>query len=321
MARIDRSEFGRRGFLRTLAAGTVAVSAGALTGAAAGPAHAAAGRLIPPGKIGIQLYSIRDKVSSLGFRVVLEELARIGYKEIEFAGYTQGSVGAITVQEIRQLLDDNGLKAVGSHVGLGAWRANTEQELDNAEILGLKHVGTANAPTNVNTVAGYKAAADEFNVFGAAAASRGIKFYQHNHAGEFGFATDQPSVRLYDVFLENTDPNTVFLEMDIYWAFAGKHLYPGFEPVDYVNANPRRYPLFHVKDGKTNNANSNGYDIIEFGAGDLPFQKFFSSLRTRGAHHGIWEQDNAGSTAVPPHPVDSIGNAERSYDAIYRLRG
>ncbi|GAA3747330.1 sugar phosphate isomerase/epimerase [Spinactinospora alkalitolerans] len=321
MARIDRTELGRRGFLRTLAATTVAVSAGTVSGALAAPAHAANGRLIPPGKIGIQLYTIRDKVAELGFRVVFEELARIGYQEIEFAGYTQSQVGPITVPQIRQLLDDNGLKAVGSHVGLSAWRSDTERELDNAEILGLKYVGTANAPTHVNTVAGYQAAAEEFNTFGAAAAARGIKFYQHNHAGEFAFADDRPDVRLYDVFLDNTDPDLVFLEMDIYWAFAGQYRYPGFDPVDYVNAHPRRYPLFHVKDGKTNPDNGNGYDIIEFGAGDLPYRRFFSSLRSRGAHHGIWEQDNAGSTAAPPHPVNSLGNAERSYDAMYRLRG
>ncbi|MGI5120990.1 sugar phosphate isomerase/epimerase family protein [Marinactinospora thermotolerans] len=321
MAGIDRSEFKRRGFLRALAASTVAVSAGALSTATAAPAHAANGRLIPPGKIGIQLYSIRDKVERLGFRVVFEELARIGYKEVEFAGYSQPGVGPITVPEIRRLLDDNGLKAVGTHVGLSAWRNGLERELDNAEILGLKYVGTANAPTSVNTVAGYQAAAEEFNRFGEAAAARGIKFYQHNHAGEFAFAQDRPDVRLYDVFLDNTDPDLVFLELDIYWAFAGQHRYPGFDPVDYVNAHPRRYPLFHVKDGKSNPANDNGYDIIEFGAGDLPYRRFFSSLRSRGAHHGIWEQDNAASTAAPPHPVDSFGNAERSYDAMYRLRG
>ncbi|PRY01725.1 sugar phosphate isomerase/epimerase family protein [Allonocardiopsis opalescens] len=313
-------EFDRRAFLKTVTASTVAVSAGAaLTAAAAGPAHAG-GRLLPPGKIGIQLYSIRDKVNSLGFRAVFEELAQMGYAEVEFAGYTQGGVGPITVPEIRRLLDDNGLRAVGSHVTINGLRNNLDAELDNAEILGMRHIGTPQAPTDVNTVDGYRAAAEEFNAWGEVAAARGLKLYQHNHAGEFAFAQDQPQVRLYDVFLENTDPRAVFLEMDIYWAFVGRHLYPGFEPIDYVTAHPRRYPLFHVKDGDTNPSNPNGYDIIEFGAGDLPYQEFFSTIRARG-FHPIWEQDNAGSTAVPPHPVNSLGNAERSYDAMVRLRG
>ena len=49
-----------------------------------------------------------------------------------------------------------------------------------------------------------------------------MKFYQHNHAEEFSFATDKPKVRLYDVLLAETDPDLVYLEMDIYWAYAGQ---------------------------------------------------------------------------------------------------
>jgi sugar phosphate isomerase/epimerase len=327
---MSNSQMTRRSLIKALATSTVAVglgaaaapAAGAATVPAAGPLAAAGnGRLIPPGKIGIQLYSIRDKVSSLGFRVVFEQLADIGYSEIEFAGYNQGQVGAITPEEIRQLLDDNGLSAVGSHVSLNALRNDLPRQLEIANILGMPHVGTANAPTNVNTVAGYLAAAEEFNAWGAQANAAGLKLYQHNHAGEFAFATDQPDVRLYDVFFDNTDPRAVFLEMDVYWAFVGQYRFPGFEPIDYVRNNPHRYPLLHLKDGARNEANPNGFDIIEFDAGDLPYREFLRATKARGTRYGIWEQDNAPTTAVPPNPVDSFGNAERSYAALLGLRG
>ncbi|PXY27728.1 sugar phosphate isomerase/epimerase family protein [Prauserella muralis] len=318
---MSSNELNRRGFLRVAAAGTtVAVSAGTLAGALATSAGAAEAQLIPPGKIGIQLFTIRDKVSQLGFRRVFEELSRMGYQEIEFAGYSQNQVGPITVPEIRQLLDDFGLRAVGSHIGLNGFRNNMELELDRAEILGTKHIGTANEPvTPANrTVAGYQAAAAEFNAFGAAAAARGLRWYHHNHANEFGFASDDPNVRLYDVLLAETDPKLVYLELDIYWAFVGQYRFPGFDPIDYVNAQPHRYPLFHVKDGDSNTANPNGYDIVEFGAGDLPYREFFSALRSRGMHHGIWEQDTAPNTQ--PNPPGSLGAAERSYQALRNLR-
>jgi sugar phosphate isomerase/epimerase len=330
----SRTDVNRRNFLR-LAGGTVAVGAATLAGAglatsAAASVSAAAttaattagnGRvLVPPGQIGIQLYSIRDKVSSLGFRAVFERLSAMGYAEIEFAGYTQNQVGPITPQEIRQLLDDNGLSAVGAHRGIGDFVNNLEQELDTAQILGMPHVGTANAPTSNRTVAGYLAAAEQFNGFGEAAAARGLKFYQHNHDGEFSFATDNPDVRLYDVFYDNTDPAKVYLEMDVYWAFVGQHRYPGFEPVDYVLRNPHRYPLLHLKDGEVNPENSGGYDIVEFGAGDLPYTEFLSALGGGGQRHGIWEQDNASSRPAPGFPVDSFGNAARSYVEIRSLR-
>ncbi|MFD6534096.1 sugar phosphate isomerase/epimerase family protein [Streptomyces sp. NPDC060184] len=323
MSHLHKS-FDRRDFLRATVGTTVALAAASVTGAAtASSAAAAASTLpIPKDRIGVQLYSVRDKVSSLGFAVVLAELARIGYKEIEFAGYTQSTsiLGRqITLPEIRTILDDNGLRAVGSHVGIGNLRSNIQAELDAAEILGMPHVGTANAPSNTNTVAAYRAAADEFNVWGAAATARGLKLYQHNHSGEFAFATDQPSVRLYDVFLKNTDPRHVYLELDIYWAYVGQYRWPGFDPAAYVRDQPYRYPLFHMKDGDANASSANGYDIVEFGAGDLPYQKFVRDIGARNAHLGIWEQDTAPNT-LPATP-GSFGAAERSFTALKTLLG
>src|SRR5690606_5024577 len=127
--------------------------------AAAAGSSSGNGRLLPPNKLGIQLYSICDKLSSLGFRAVFEELADIGYSALELSGHSHGPVGPITPEEIRQLLDDNGLKAVGSHVSLTALRNDLPRQLEIANILGMPHVGTANAPSNINTVAGYRAAA------------------------------------------------------------------------------------------------------------------------------------------------------------------
>ena len=114
------------------------------------------------------------------------------------------------------------------------------------------------------------------------------------------------------------DPELVFFEMDVFWAHVGKHKYPGFEPIDYIKRDPRRFPMLHLKDGKTNTGSANGYDIIEFGEGN---QAFLSQLRTRGQHFGLFEQDNASSVAAPPNPLNSLGNARRSYTSIYGLRG
>ena len=322
-------DFDRRGFLRAAAAGTVAIGAATFAGAvpaaaAQTPAADASSRgaclTIPKDAIGIQLYSVRDKVSQLGFRVVFEELARMGYKEVEFAGYTQDTsiLGRqITVPEIRALLDDNGLRAIGSHIGIGAFRSNLQQELDNAEILGMPNIGTPNAPSDTPTVAGYQAAAEEFNGWGEAATARGLKLYQHNHWAEWAFASDQPEVRLYDVFLNNTDPAHVYLEMDVYWAFVGQFRYPGFDPAAYVREHPYRYTLFHMKDGTSDPNAADGYDMTEFGAGDMRYQRFIHAIGPFGNHHGIWEQDNAPGTQ--PDPPGSLGAAQHSYTALADL--
>jgi sugar phosphate isomerase/epimerase len=320
---MSKNKIDRRALLRGLAGSTVAVGAASLAGSL--PAMASTGEsnghLIPRGQMGIQLYSVRDKIPQIGFAAVFEELARIGYKGVEFAGYTQGAVGPITPAQIRQLLDDNGLKAAGSHRGLGDFRSNMELELEIAQTLGMAHLGTASAPTGNRTIDGYKAAAAEFNAWGAAAAARGIKLYQHNHTIEFSFATDRPDVRLYDLFLELTDPRYVYLEMDILWAYGGARKYPGFRPVDYVNAQPHRFPLFHVKDGVPlpDPQQGNSYLDVEFGAGVIPFAEFFSELNGNGRFEYLWEQDTGPS--AQPNPPGSLGAAERSYQRMVDLRG
>jgi sugar phosphate isomerase/epimerase len=241
----------------------------------------------------------------------------MGYRHFEFFNY-QG----MNLQELRQLLDDNGMTAIGKHSSLGAFRNNLEGELEQAAMLGLPYLGTANEPVSAanRTIAGYQAVCAEFNEWGQYALENyGIKWYQHNHQNEFRFANDDPSVRLYDVMLAETDPEYVFFELDIYWAFVGQHIAPGFEPADYVREQPERYPLFHAKDGESRPDLANGYDFVEFGAGDIDFAQFYRDIGASSSRHfALWEQDNAPNT--PAELGGSLGAAERSYDAMRSLR-
>ncbi|EKX63198.1 sugar phosphate isomerase/epimerase family protein, partial [Streptomyces ipomoeae] len=328
----------RRGMLGVAAGATAA----ALLGTAAAPAQAAGtteaatadkgrGRpVLPPGRLGIQLYSLRDKVSTLGFAPVFAELEKYGYDEVEFAGYTQGSAGPITLAQLRRLARDHGLTPIGSHVGYYSsdpnaytFAQNLDKVLDDAQALGLKHIGTASGPFRYgSTVDAWKRAAEEFNTYGAAARARGMKFYQHNHSEEFSFATDNPKVRLYDVLLRETDPDLVYLEMDIFWAYVAQFRFSKrpdgkpapFEPLDYVLKRPDRYPLFHVKDGESDPSNPFGYRMVDVGDGDIDYQKFISAVtRLRGhrlAHHWQAEHDN---------PTESFTFARRSSEHLHSL--
>ncbi|SPF00196.1 sugar phosphate isomerase/epimerase family protein [Streptomyces sp. MA5143a] len=329
----------RRGMLGVAAGATVA----ALLGTAASPAQAAdapeaatAGKgrgrpVLPPGRLGIQLYSLRDKVSTLGFAPVFAELEKYGYDEVEFAGYTQGSAGPITLAQLKRLARNHGLTPIGSHVGYYSsdpnaytFAQNLDKVLDDAQALGLKHIGTAAGPFRYGTtVDAMKRAAEEFNTYGAAARARGMKFYQHNHSEEFAFASDKPHVRLYDVLLRETDPGLVYLEMDIFWAYVAQFRFSKrpdgtpapFEPLDYVLRRPNRYPLFHVKDGESDPSNPFGYRMVDVGDGDIDYQKFISAVtRLKGhrlAHHWQAEHDN---------PTESFTFARRSSEHLHALR-
>ncbi|SBT49320.1 sugar phosphate isomerase/epimerase family protein [Micromonospora narathiwatensis] len=348
----------RRRMLGTIAGAAGAVAAGA-AGLAPSPAFAGNGVLVPSGKRGIILYSVRDRISAApdetgvpyGFERVLARLANIGYKEVEFAGYTQHTsiLGRqITPQEIRKVLDDNGLRANGSHASVPSTVnpttiAQFEQTLDTAEILGMTHIGTGSDPTGSNYKADWDAAADRWNTFGEMAAARGLKLYTHNHDAAYNFLLDSgpldgqgrptrsSGVRKLEYFFGLTNPEWVWFEMDIYWAHVAQHRYRSytdpdgvtqtnvFDPLATVAVRTKRFPLFHAKDGTYNPASTNGYEMVPLGQGDIDYGGFFANMGAKGYHNPMWEQDTAPGGAADPGR--SLRFAEISYQHMSSLRG
>jgi hypothetical protein len=91
----------RREFVQTMAA------VGATTLFCGAPRSAHLARL---DKIGIQLYTVRDKMKE-DFEGTLAHIAEIGYQEVEFAGYYNRSPA-----DVKAILDRHGLSAPSTHV-------------------------------------------------------------------------------------------------------------------------------------------------------------------------------------------------------------
>src|SRR5260370_38001635 len=89
---INRRDFGR------------AVRAGL-----ASSARVFAAKKIP---LAVQVYSVRQ-IAQQDTAGVLAQIAKIGFQGVEFAGYYGHSA-----QDLKKILDDNGLKAAGTHIGL-----------------------------------------------------------------------------------------------------------------------------------------------------------------------------------------------------------
>ncbi|KAB1920153.1 sugar phosphate isomerase/epimerase [Micromonospora noduli] len=325
----------RRSLLAASAGAAAAIGAAGLpvlatgTPALANPGNASKLRvepLIPAKNRGIILYSVRDRITAApddsgvpyGFERVLARLAEIGYKEIEFAGYTQSTeiLGRqITPAEIRKILDDNGLVANGTHASIQP--ATFQQQLDIAEELGMKNIGTGSDPTSSAYKAEWDAAADIWNELGRQARARGMRLYTHNHDAAYNFLIDRgprdaqgrqtrsSGIRRLEYFFEITDPRYVFFELDIYWAYvarykhqkyvnpAGQEVTDLFDPILTVADRTTRFPLFHAKDGDRDTSVPNGYQMTPLGEGDLNFQQFFQTIGERNFHHANWEMDTA----------------------------
>lgn len=345
----------RRKILAASAGAAAAIGAAGLPVLATGSPAIGDGKLhaeplIPAGNRGIILYSVRDRIAAApddsgvpyGFERVLARLAELGYKEIEFAGYNQSTAilgRQITPQEIRKILDDNGLVANGTHTSINA--ATFEQQMDIAQTLGMKNIGTGSDPTNSAYQSDWDAAADLWNTLGAQARARGLRLYTHNHDAAYSFlldagpldATGKPTassgIRRLEYFMAKTDPKNVFFELDIYWAYvaqykhrtfttsAGKTRTDIFDPILTVANRTKRFPLFHAKDGDRDTSQANGYVMTPLGEGDINFQQFFQTIGEPEFHHANWEMDTApGGTA---NPGQSLAYADISYDNMAAL--
>lgn len=169
--------------------------------------------LVPPGKRGIILYTVRDATARdplasdlpSGFREVFKQLARHGYRQVEFAGYGQhanapggANLGSVAgAKLLRSWLDDYGLRAQGNHGFIPPSWPLTSADVDTfklnleiANILGMDHMGTGGDPTGSSYPADWDVAADKWNALGRIARREGIKLYTHNHDSAYGFLLD-----------------------------------------------------------------------------------------------------------------------------------
>jgi sugar phosphate isomerase/epimerase len=300
----DGHVMSRRRFLGAAASATALAGLGGVA-----PAFAAE-RVLPRQRLGVMLYTVRDLMAA-DAAATLAMVADAGYREVELAG-----LFGRTPEQFKALLDANGLRPVGFH----QWNApifggsNPETILDEAEALGLPYSGSSIMTLPSGLVPGigepqtadlYRRLADLANHWGAAAAARGIRFYYHNHNWEFGTDPSTGEV-FYEILLEETDPKLVFFELDLFWiTFAGR------DPLDYLRCDERRFPLFHVKDGIPNPAGA-PFDagFTDLGEGIVDFQRIFSALRNKNAHHYLLERD------TQPHPEQTVRSGYRYMEQL-----
>jgi sugar phosphate isomerase/epimerase len=229
----------------------VAAVAACVALGAAGPASAAkpdcAGRGVPVTKISIQLWTFAEYIE-FGNNIarteeVFRRLSEMGYRNVE-----PFSLGSLTAEQYRALLDQYGLKASARHVDVGRPEspANIDQILADNKTLGIKYFGSGSTPIfplAYDTEAEWVAYAEYLNEVGARARKAGQALMVHNHDIEFEETFGGRTV--FDILMAHTDPKNVVFQLDLYWAANGGGL---ANPVDVIERYGNRIKLFHVKD-------------------------------------------------------------------------
>jgi sugar phosphate isomerase/epimerase len=282
----------RREFLGTL--GITAVGAAALGALKPGQLDGLeVAKRLP---LGIQLYTVRS-IMDKDFDGTLANLARAGYKEVEFAGYY-----GRTPAQVREVLKKNGLTSPSTHIPLPKDDATWDKNLADAKTIGHEWVVLPWLdPSMRKTVDDWHRHGERLNHLGEAAKKAGLKFAYHNH--DFELAKDSSGSGTYlDMLLGMTDPKLVNYEMDVYWVTKG-----GGDPIAFFKKYPGRFPLLHLKDATPAPAQ----DITDVGSGTIDWKKVITTARAQGTKHAFVEND---------HPTDPLISARTSEAYLAKLK-
>jgi len=223
--------------------------------------------------IALQLYTLREQTAE-DFVGVLRRVAEIGYAGVEFAGY-----GGLDAAELKALLDELGLRAAGSHVGLQALECELDAVIEYSLAIGNPYVVCPSIPPDRRQdEAGVRAIAQSLNRIGAACRERGLLFCYHNHAFEFE-PLDGKS--FLDTLFSTTDPELVRAEVDTYWV-----QFAGLDPAELIERYSDRVALVHLKD-----MDPQDRSFAEVGEGTLDWKAIFAASEAAGAEWYIVEQD------------------------------
>lgn len=278
----------RRTFLGTITAATLLSNrfASALAFPKEGDAHQI-------DKIGVQLYTVREEMKH-DFEGTLAKVAKVGYREVEFAGYFDHSP-----KDVRAVLDRHGLVAPSTHIAYPNLAPDKWPDvLEASKVIGNSYIVNPWVEDDLQKSAeGWKRAAETFNRAGEASKKVGIQFAYHNHDQEFRPVDGKLP---YDILLSECDPQLVKMEMDLGWVFVADK-----DPQTYFDKYPGRFPLVHVKDFTKDKKMKN------VGSGAIDWKKILASSEKAGIKHYFVENDN---------PTSAFDDIRSSFEYLEKLR-
>src|SRR5665647_2037289 len=140
--------------------------------------------------IGLQIYSLGKELTDN----VPEGMKKIGYSNLELAGYGNRKMGQYEVEAYKKIVDDSGLKITSSHVNPPVRKYTKENVAEIAEFwkkavedhvkLGVKYLVQPGLP-NIETHDDAKLVCEVYNSAGEISKAAGIKWGYHNHNMEF----------------------------------------------------------------------------------------------------------------------------------------
>lgn len=244
---------------------------------------------------GIQLYSVRDEMKK-DAAGTLKQLASYGYKYVEHANYVDRKFYGYSAADFKKLLKDMDLQMRSGHTVMGRQHWDDSKKdftdlwkytVEDAATVGQNFVISPSLDDSYRkNYDDLKRHMEVFNKSGELCKKSGMKFGYHNH--DFEFSQQLNGETVYNIILNNTDPELVIQQLDIGNLYNG-----GAKAIDIVQKFPGRFVSMHVKDEIPVSGSNEKYESTILGKGIVNVKEVIDMGRkSGGTRHFIIEQES-----------------------------
>jgi sugar phosphate isomerase/epimerase len=282
-------QYDRRKFIKLTGGLTTGLALGSLTGASLFSSCNNESDKIK--EFGLQLYTLRDDLPK-DPKGVLKQVATAGYNYVESYEHDQlGMFWGMSPADFKKYLAEIGLTIQSSHCDVNK---DFEKKAAEAASIGMKYLIYPYEGSD-KTIDDYKKLGEEFNKKGEICKKNGLRFAFHNH--DYSFLPIN-GVLPQNTLLQNTDPSLVDFQLDIYWAVTAKQ-----DPVSWINNNPGRFNLVHVKD------RMKGTDQREatctLGEGSINYAEILKAVKSEIEYFVVEQERYDGTTPLKAIEADA----------------
>ena len=256
---------------------------------------------------GLALYTLRDAMAE-DAKGTLETVATDGYLNIEAAGYDNGLFYNMTPADFKTFTESINLNPVSTHQG-AVTLDNADEMIADVKTAGFEYFVVPVPPMGMFTfdaearTMGMEGTAKELTdiltTLGKKCNEQGLKLLYHNH--DFEYKENAEGIVPIEYMLENTDPEFVNFQMDLYWVTKA-----GADPVAYFEKYPGRFKLWHVKDMDDQGR------FAPVGEGTIDFAKILANKDKSGMEYYFVEQDQTFNHT----PLEAIKISHKGLETI-----
>lgn len=241
-------------------------------------------------KIALQMYTVREE-SQVNFLKTLEEVSKIGYEGVEFAGFYE-----VEARVLKAKLDELHLFPLSAHIPLEQLENNLDEVMKYNKTIGNTTIVCPYSKWENDEE--YQNIVSILNRAKTVLAENDMKLLYHNHSHEF-----EKSGHRYKLDLLLESVKGMKLELDTCWVAHGK-----VDVLEYMAIHTDDLELVHIKD-----IDYDGEEFVlrELGGGSLPIMDIINKSEELGLEWIIVENDF-------PKP-DGITNIRKSIEFLRRL--